>query len=86
MSLYLPFLPIRDLTRDTAKQGKEGHRVNTKQSRQYVPSLKGPFIKLDYIAVTSCFELKYAEVVFGRRSLKPPTPQHHQMSQTRCIK
>ena len=39
MSLYLPFLPIRDLTRETAKQGKESHRVNTKQSRQYAPSL-----------------------------------------------
>ena len=86
MSLYLPFLPIRDLTRDTAKQGKEGHRVNTKQRGQYVPSLKGPFIKLDCTEVTSCFELKYAEFFFGRKRVKPPTPQHHQMSQTRCIK
>ena len=89
MSLYLPFLPARDLTRETAKQGKESHRVNTKQSCQYVPSLKGSFIKLASIADISCFELKYAEVFFGRRSLKPLTPQHHQMSQTlqtRCIK
>ena len=59
MSLYLPFPPTRDLTRETVKQGKESHRVNTKQSRQYVPSLKGSLIKYQHHQISRALQTRF---------------------------